>query len=538
MSNPYIKYSDNAREAILNGVDTLANAVKTTLGPKGRNVVFEKENGDAIVTKDGVTVAREVRIDDPHERLGARMVREVANKTCEVAGDGTTTATVLAQSIYHEGLRHVVAGINPMAIKRGIEAASAYVRQEIARLAVPVLDTNQIKQVATISANSDNEIGDFIAQAMDHVGSDGVIMVEDGRTAETSLSFVDGMPVESGWLSPYFSTNTDRLIVEMSDCIVALSVKKLTTTSDVLSILEKAAQASKPLLVIAEAIEGDALAIMVHNKLRGSIQCCAVKAPGFGDRRRLILEDIAALTGATLQTEEAGYRIGSIRQEHLGRASKVRVDKSTCTIVGGAGRQEDVEKRLVQARSMAQDATTPYESEQHKQRLARLSGGVAILRVGASTETELREKKMRIEDALHATRAAVEKGIVPGGGTAYLRCIAGLKAIKVRGDESYGVRVVSSALMAPVKAIADNAGENGDMVATNVLLRRKSPWIGYDAENRRYCNLMEAGIIDPAKVAISALENACSIAGMMLTTECLIVRPPRKPEDGQPLEFQ
>ncbi len=519
-----VAYSLDARTALKAGVDKLANAVKVTLGPKGRNVVIEKKFGAPTVTKDGVTVAKEIELEDRLENVGAQMVREVASKTSDVAGDGTTTATVLAQSIVNEGLKNVTAGANPMSIKRGIDAARDAVVDAIQGQAKDLPDSQQIAQVATISANDDTEVGEKIAEAMEKVGKDGVITVEESKTAETFLETVEGMQFDRGYLSPYFVTNSESMDAEMEDAYVLIHDKKISNMKDLLPLLEKVVQTGKPVVIIAEDVEGEALATLVVNKLRGTFKVLAVKAPGFGDRRKAMLEDIAVLTGATVISEDAGYKLESATLDYLGTAKRVVSDKDNTTIVDGGGSVDAIKARINEIKVQVDKTTSDYDREKLQERLAKLSGGVAVINVGAATEVEMKEKKARVEDALHATRAAVEEGIVPGGGVALLRSVPSLDKVKVDDEQQVGVDIMRRALEEPIRQIVSNAGAEASIVVQNV--RDKKGDYGYDARNDEYVKMFEAGIIDPAKVARVAVENAASIAGMVLTTEAAITEIP------------
>jgi chaperonin GroEL len=511
---------ESSRQAILRGVNILADAVKITLGPKGRNAVIEKKFGAPIITKDGVTVAKEIELPDPLENMGAQMVREVASKTSDVAGDGTTTATVLAQAIFREGVRTVAAGASPTALKRGIDKAVAVAVEEIKRLAREVKG-EMIAQVGTISANTDKQVGSIIAEAMNKVGKDGVITVEESKTMETTLEVVEGMQFDRGYLSPYFVTDPERMECVLEDVHILIHEKKISSMKDLLPLLEQAAKMSKPLLIIAEDIEGEALATLVVNKLRGTLQCAAVKAPGFGDRRKAMLEDIAILTGGKAITEDLGIKLENVKIEDLGRAKKVTIDKDNTTIVAGAGRTTEIEGRIKQLRVQIEETTSDYDKEKLQERLAKLVGGVAVIKVGAATETELKEKKARVEDAMHATRAAVEEGIVPGGGTALLRCVPALEKLKLHNDEAVGVNIVKRALEEPTRQIAYNSGREGAVVVGRVR-ESKDENFGFNAETGEFSDMVKAGVIDPAKVTRLALQNAASIAGLMLTTEALV----------------
>jgi chaperonin GroEL len=527
MAAKQIVYSENSRQAILRGVNQLADAVKVTLGPKGRNVVLEKKFGGPTITKDGVTVAKEIELKDPLENMGAQMVREVASKTSDVAGDGTTTATILAQAIFREGVKSVAAGANPMALKRGIEKAVELVTEEVKKLSQPVTTEDKIAQVGTISANGDTTIGDTIAQAMKKVGKDGVITVEESKTMSTELDTVEGMQFDRGYLSPYFISDPDRMEAVIEDPYILIHEKKISNMKDLLPLLEQIARSGKPLLVIAEEVEGEALATLVVNKLRGTLNACAVKAPGFGDRRKAMLEDIAVLTGGKAIMEETGIKLEGVRLEDLGRAKRVTVDKDNTTIVDGGGSPKAIEGRIKQLRAQIDETTSDYDREKLQERLAKLAGGVAVIKVGAATETEMKEKKARVEDALHATRAAVEEGIVPGGGVALLRAAKALKGLKVPGDEQIGIDVVRRACEEPLRQIVGNAGMEGAIVAEKVR-NNENPNFGYNAQTDQYEDLVASGVIDPTKVTRTALQNAASIAALMLTTEALIAEIPEK----------
>ena len=524
-----IVYDEEARQAVMRGVNKLAAAVRVTLGPKGRNVVLEKKFGSPVVTKDGVTVAKEVDLEDPVENLGAKMVREVASKTSDVAGDGTTTATVLAQSIYREGLRNVTAGSNPMELKRGIDKAVATVVEKIQGTSKTV-SGGMIAQVGTISANGDQEIGGIIASAMEKVGKDGVIQVEESRTLDTELDIVEGMQFDRGYLSPYFVTDSDRMEVVLEDCLVLVHEKKISSMKDMLPVLEKVAQASKPVVVVAEDVEGEALATLVVNKLRGTLKAAAVKAPGFGDRRKAMMEDIAILTGGKAIFEDLGIKLENIEMGDLGRAKKVIISKEDTTIVEGAGTSDAIEGRIQQIRAQIEDTTSDYDREKLQERLAKLVGGVALIKVGAATETEMKEKKARVEDAMHATKAAAEEGIVPGGGIALIRAGAALDELAtskdLTHDEQVGVRIISRAIEEPLRWIAQNAGHEGSIVVNKV--KETSGAHGFNAATDEYTNLIDAGVIDPTKVVRYGLQNAASIAGLLLTTEALVSEIPEK----------
>jgi chaperonin GroEL len=512
---------EDSRQAILRGVNILADAVKITLGPKGRNAVIEKKFGAPTVTKDGVTVAKEIELQDPLENMGAQMVREVASKTSDVAGDGTTTATVLAQAIFREGVRTVAAGASPMALKRGIELAIEVVVEEIKKLSRDVKG-EMIAQVGTISANTDKQVGNLIAEAMQKVGKDGVITVEESRTMETTLEVVEGMRFDRGYLSSYFITSPARMECVLEDVHILIHEKKISSMRELLPLLEQTAKMGKPLLIIAEDVESEALATLVVNKLRGTLQCAAVKAPGFGDRRKAMLEDIATITGGKAITEELGIKLENVKMEDLGYAKKVIIDKDNTTIIEGAGKNSEIEGRIKQLRAQVEETTSEYDKEKLQERLAKLVGGIAVIKVGAATETELKEKKARVEDAMHATRAAVEEGIVPGGGTALLRCLPALEKLKLRDDdEATGVNIVKRALEEPTRQIAQNAGHEGAVVVGRIL-DSKDANFGFNAESGEFTDLLKAGVIDPAKVTRLAMQNAASIAALMLTTEALI----------------
>ncbi len=521
-----IVYSETSRQAILRGVNQLADAVKVTLGPKGRNVVLEKKFGGPNITKDGVTVAKEIELKDPLENMGAQLVREVASKTSDVAGDGTTTATILAQSIFREGVKAVAAGANPMALKRGIEKAVEVAVTEVKKLSKPV-SGEMIAQVGTISANSDATIGNIIADAMKKVGKDGVITVEESKTMVTELSTVDGMQFDRGYLSPYFVTDAERMEVVLEEPYILIHEKKISNMKDLLPVLEQIARSGKPLLIIAEEVEGEALATLVVNKLRGTLNACAVKAPGFGDRRKAMLEDIGILTGGKAIMEETGIKLEGVRLDDMGKAKRVTVDKDNTTIVDGAGSQKAIEGRIKQLRAQIDETTSDYDREKLQERLAKLAGGVAVIKVGAATETEMKEKKARVEDALHATRAAVEEGIVPGGGVALLRAAMALKDLKVGGDEQIGVDIVRRACEDPVRQIVVNSGTEGAIVVGKIR-DSDNPNFGFNAQTDTYEDLVASGVIDPTKVTRTALENAASIASLMLTTEAMVADIPEK----------
>jgi chaperonin GroEL len=529
-----ILYSVEARSAIMRGVDQLAEAVKATLGPKGRNVVIDKKFGSPVSTKDGVTVAKEIELRDPFENMGAQMLREVASKTSDVAGDGTTTATVLAQAIFREGVKNVTAGGNPMDLKRGIDRAVETVVEEVKKLSRPTKDKKEIAQVGTISANNDPTIGDLIAEAMEKVGKDGVITVEEAKSMDTSLDIVEGMQFDRGYLSPYFVTDAERMEANLQDAYILLNEKKISNMRDLLPILEQIAKMSKPLVVIAEDVEGEALATLVVNKLRGTLQCASVKAPGFGDRRKEMLRDIAVLTGGNVISDDLGIKLENITLNDLGRAKRVTIDKDNTTIVEGAGATEDIEGRVKQIRTQVEETTSDYDREKLQERLAKLVGGVAVINVGAATESEMKEKKARVEDALNATRAAVEEGVVPGGGVAYLRSLPALEKLEaeLEGDQRIGVRIVKRALEEPLRYIASNAGAEGSIVVQRVRDLKTNE--GYDAASDTYGDMLEKGIIDPTKVTRSALQNAASIAGLLMTTEALVTELPEKEAPAMP----
>jgi chaperonin GroEL len=530
-----IIYAEASRQAILRGVNQLADAVKVTLGPKGRNVVLEKKFGGPNITKDGVTVAKEIELRDPLENMGAQMVREVASKTSDVAGDGTTTATILAQAIFREGVKAVAAGANPMALKRGIEKAVDVAVEEVKKLSKTVADdVEKITQVATISANGDKTIGTIIADAMKKVGKDGVITVEESKTMHTELDTVDGMQFDRGYLSPYFVSDAERMEAVLEDPYILIHEKKISNMKDLLPLLEQIARSGKPLLIIAEEVEGEALATLVVNKLRGTLNACAVKAPGFGDRRKAMLEDIAILTGGKAIMEETGIKLEGVRLEDLGRAKRVTVDKDNTTIVDGNGKDKDIQGRIKQLRAQIEETTSDYDREKLQERLAKLAGGVAVVKVGAATETEMKEKKARVEDALHATRAAVEEGIVPGGGVALLRASKTLANLKGEGDEQIGIDIVRRASEEPLRQIVSNSGTEGAIVVGKVR-ENENPNYGYNAASDVYEDLVKAGVIDPTKVTRSALQNASSIASLMLTTEAMVAEiPEKKPAPAAP----
>ncbi|PYN41085.1 MAG: chaperonin GroEL [Candidatus Rokuibacteriota bacterium] len=530
-----LKFDEEARSSLLKGVTIMAAAVKATLGPKGRNVVIDKKFGSPTITKDGVTVAKEIELKDKYENMGAQMVREVASKTSDVAGDGTTTATVLAQAIFREGLKNVTAGANPMGLKRGIEAAVEAVVKDLKGISKSTKDKKEIAQVATIASNNDKTIGNLIAEAMEKVGKDGVITVEESKSAETQLDVVEGMQFDRGYLSPYFVTDAERMEVVLEDALVLIHEKKISVMKDMLPLLEQVARAGKPLLIIAEEVEGEALATLVVNKLRGTLHTCAVKAPGFGDRRKAMLEDISVLTGGKAITEDLGIKLENIKVTDLGRAKKVVIDKDNSTIVEGAGKTKEIEGRIKQIRAQIEETTSDYDREKLQERLAKLAGGVAVIKVGAATETAMKEKKARVEDALNATRAAVEEGIVPGGGVALLRTAKSIDGLKLTGDERVGAMIVKRALEEPIRQIVENAGLEGSVIVEKVK-SETVPNRGYDAESMEYVDMLQAGIIDPTKVERVALQNAASVASLLLTTEALITDlPEEKPAAAPPM---
>ncbi len=521
-----LKYDQDARGAILKGINILAEAVKVTLGPKGRNVILEKSFGSPTVTKDGVTVAKEIELENKFENMGAQMVKEVASKTSDVAGDGTTTATVLAQAIYREGSKVVSAGANPMDVKRGIDAAVDVVVGELRKLSKPTKDEKEISQVGSISANNDETIGRIIAEAMNKVGKEGVITVEEAKAMETTLEVVEGMQFDRGYLSPYFVTDPEKMEAVLEDPYILLHEKKVSNMKDLLPLLEQIAKMGKPLLIVAEDVEGEALATLVVNKLRGTLRCAAVKAPGFGDRRKAMLEDIGILTGGQVVSEDLGIKLENVKLTDLGSAKRVTIDKENTTIVDGAGTKEALEGRVKQIRVQIEETTSDYDREKLQERLAKLIGGVAVINVGAATETEMKEKKARVEDALNATRAAVEEGIVPGGGVAYLRCFGALDKLKLEGDRQVGVDIVKRALEEPIRQIANNAGWEGSVVAERVKAEKGA--FGFDADKEGYTDLIKAGIIDPTKVVRFALQNAASVASLLITTEAMVAEKPEK----------
>ena len=530
MGAKILLYDEEARKSVLKGVNTLADAVKVTLGPKGRNVIIDKSFGSPTVTKDGVTVAKEIELEDKFENMGAQMVKEVASKTSDVAGDGTTTATILAQAIYREGVKAVAAGSNPMDVKRGIDKAVETVVKELGKMSKPTKDQKEIAQVGTISANNDETIGNIIAGAMDKVGKEGVITVEEAKGLETELEIVEGMQFDRGYLSPYFVTNPDKMIVALEDALILIYEKKISGMKDLLPILEQIAKMGRPLLIIAEDIEGEALATLVVNKIRGTLHVAAVKAPGFGDRRKAMLEDIAILTGGKMISEDMGYKLENVKLEDLGRAKKITIDKDNTTIIDGAGKRAELEGRVKQIRAQIEETTSDYDREKLQERLAKLVGGVAVIKVGAATETEMKEKKARVEDALHATRAAVEEGIVPGGGVAYLRTLPALVKLALDGDEQIGVNIVKKAIEEPIKMIACNAGLEGSIVVEKVKEKKGS--YGFNARTDEYEDMIAAGVIDPTKVTRFALQNAASVAALLLTTQCMIADKPEEKGAG------
>jgi chaperonin GroEL len=523
-------YDEQARAAILKGVNQLADAVKATLGPKGRNAILDKKFGAPTITKDGVTVAKEVELKNPYENMGAQLVREVASKTSDVAGDGTTTATVLAQAIYREGAKNITAGANPMDLKRGIDRAVEAVVDELKKLSKPCQNKKEIAQIGTISANSDATIGELIAEAMEKVGKDGVITVEEAKSMSTSLDVVEGMQFDRGYISPYFVTNAERMEAVLDEPLILINEKKVSSMKDLLPLLEQVAKMGKPLVIVAEEVEGEALATLVVNKLRGTLNVSAVKAPGFGDRRKAMLEDIAILTGGQVISEDLGLKLENVKLTDLGRAKRVTIDKDNTTIVEGYGDQKKIEGRVKQIKAQIEETTSDYDREKLQERLAKIVGGVAVINVGAATETEMKEKKARVEDALHATKAAVEEGIVPGGGVAYLRCLKALEGLKLDGDQQVGVNIVRRALEEPIRQIAENAGVEGSVVVNKVKSESKSS-LGFNAANDQYVDMLEAGIIDPTKVSRCALQNASSVAGLMLTTQVMITELPEEKKE-------
>ena len=523
-------FSEEARQKLAKGIDQLAQAVKATLGPKGRNVILEKKFGSSTITKDGVSVAKEIELKDPYENMGAQMVKEVAEKTSDLAGDGTTTATVLAQAVYREGLENVTAGSNPTALKRGIDLAVANVVENLKKMSKSIKDKKEISQVASIAANNDTAIGELIAEAMEKVGKDGVITVEEAKSMATTLDVVEGMQFDQGYLSPYFVTDAERMEAVIEDPYILIHEKKISAMKDMLPLLEKIARSGRPLIIIAEDIEGEALATLVVNKLRGTLNCCAVKAPGYGDRRKAMMEDIAILTNGKAISEDLGIKLENIGLDDLGKAKRVTIGKEETTIVEGSGKTADVNARIAQLKRQIEETDSDYDKEKLQERLAKLAGGIAVINVGASTETEMKEKKARVEDALHATRAAVEEGIVPGGGVAFLRCAPKLDDLKVEGDEKIGVNIIKRALEAPIRQIAENAGMEGSVVVNKVKSEKQN--VGYNAESNEYVDMVASGIIDPTKVSRTALENAASIAGLLLMTEVLVVDIPEEDKPG------
>jgi chaperonin GroEL len=527
MAAKQLQFDESARHALLRGIEKLAKAVKATLGPSGRNVILDKKFGSPTITKDGVTVAKEIELEDPYENMGAQLVREVASKTSDIAGDGTTTATVLAESIYKEGLRNVTAGANPTSLQRGILKAVDAIVEELKKISKKVSDRTEIAQVATVSANWDKTIGEIIADAMDKVGKDGTITVEEAKSIETTLEVVEGMQFDKGYLSPYFVTNAEGMEAVLENPYILIHEKKISSLKDMLPLLEKVAKAGRPLLIIAEDVEGEALATLVVNKLRGTLQVCAVKAPGFGDRRKAMLEDIAVLTGGRCITEDLGIKLENVKLDDLGRAKRVTIDKENTTIVEGEGKQNDIQGRVNQIRRQIEETTSDYDREKLQERLAKLAGGVAVINVGAATETEMKEKKARVEDALHATRAAVEEGIVAGGGVAFIRAQKALDNVKdLEGDEKVGVQIVRRAIEEPTRQLADNAGQEGALIVQEVKARKGNE--GYDVATGQYTDLVKAGIVDPTKVTRTALQNAASISGLLLTTEAVVTELPEK----------
>ena len=528
MASKQVFFGDDARHRMVRGVNILANAVKVTLGPKGRNVVLERSFGAPTVTKDGVSVAKEIELKDKFENMGAMMVREVASKTSDNAGDGTTTATVLAQAIVTEGMKYVAAGMNPMDLKRGIDKAVLAAVGELKQLSKPTTTNKEIAQVGSISANSDQSIGDIIAKAMDKVGKEGVITVEDGKSLDNELDIVEGMQFDRGYLSPYFVTNPDRMEVELADPFILIYEKKISTMKDLLPLLEQVARSGKPLLIVAEEVEGEALATLVVNKIRGVLNVCAVKAPGFGDRRKAMLEDIAILTGGKMIAEDLGLKLENVTLNDLGRAKRVKIDKDNSTIIDGAGAQKDIEARVKQIRAQIDETTSDYDKEKLQERLAKLVGGVAVINVGAATETEMKEKKARVEDALNATRAAVEEGIVPGGGVAYIRCLKALESVQVNAEEKFGVDIIRRSLEEPLRQISANGGLEGSVIVNKV--KEGTGAFGFNAATGAFEDLLAAGVIDPAKVSRCALQNAASVSSLMLTTEAMVAEKPRDEE--------
>ena len=527
-----LKYDSDARQAMLRGVEKLSRAVKVTLGPCGRNVILDKKFGSPTITKDGVTVAKEIELPDAFENMGAQMVREVASKTSDTAGDGTTTATLLAENIYREGLKNVTAGANPMSLKRGIDKAVEAIVDAVAKQSKKVKEHVEIAQVATISANGESAIGEIIADAMDKVGKDGTITVEEAKAMETTLDVVEGMQFDKGYISPYFSTNMETMEASLEDAYVLIYEKKISNLQDLLPLLQSVAKTSKPLLIIAEDVEGEALATLVVNRLRGTLQICAVKAPGFGDRRKAMMEDIAVLTGGKCLTEDLGIKLENVKVDDLGRAKRITVTKENTTIVEGAGKATAIQGRVAQIKRQIEETTSDYDREKLQERLAKLAGGVAVINVGAATETEMKEKKARVEDALHATRAAVEEGVVPGGGVALLRCMPALDKIDVAGDEKIGVDIIRRCLEAPLRQLVDNAGLEGAVIVQEVKKQKGS--MGFNVATLEYTDLIKAGVLDPAKVTRMALQNAASIASLLLTTECMVTEIPHEDKPAMP----
>lgn len=527
-----LMFSEEARREVLKGVESLSRSVKVTLGPRGRNVVIEKKFGSPTITKDGVTVAKEIELEAPFENIGVQLVKEVAEKTSDIAGDGTTTATVLAEHIFREGLKNVTAGANPMAVKRGIDKAKSVVVEELKKISKDVKGKKEIAQVATIAANSDETVGNLIADAMEKVGKDGVITVEEAKSTETNLDVVEGMQFDQGYLSPYFATDTEKMETSLEDPYILIFGKKISNLKEMVPLLEKVARAGKPLLIIAEDVEGEALATLVVNKMRGTLNVCAVKAPGYGDRRKAMLEDIATLTGGNPISEDLGRKLDSIELEELGRAKRVRIDKENTTVIEGSGDTKDIQGRINQIRTQIEETDSDYDREKLQERLAKLAGGVAVINVGAATETEMKERKARVEDALHATRAAVEEGIIPGGGVALLRTIPALDKQKLNFEEQVGVNIVKRAIEEPVRRLVENGGLEGSIIVGEIKEAEMTK--GYDVSQNKLVDMLEAGIIDPTKVTRTALENAASISSLLITTECIIVDKPEKEEKGAP----
>ena len=532
MAAKQLLFDESARHALLRGVEKLSKAVKATLGPAGRNVVLDKKFGSPTITKDGVTVAKEIELEDPYENIGAQLVREVASKTSDIAGDGTTTATVLAESIYREGLKNVTAGANPTELKRGIDRAVEAIVEELSSISKKVKDKEDIRQVATVSANWDKTIGEIIADALDKVGKDGTVTVEEAKSIETSLEVVEGMQFDKGYLSPYFVTNQEDQEAILENAYILIHEKKISSLKDMLPLLEKVAKSGKPLLVIAEEVEGEALATLVVNKLRGTLQVCAVKAPGFGDRRKAMLEDIAILTGGKMLSEDLGIKLENVTLEDLGRVKRAVVDKENTTLIEGVGKSSDIQGRVSQIKKQIEETTSDYDREKLQERLAKLAGGVAVINVGAATETEMKEKKARVEDALHATRAAVEEGIVPGGGVALIRGQKAIESLKLKGDQQIGAEIIRRAVEQPLRTLADNAGVEGSIVVQEVKGRKGAE--GYNVATGEYVDLLKAGVVDPTKVTRSALQNASSIAGLLLTTEAVVTELPEKEKEKAP----